>query len=933
MEKIEDKKKGLIGKIFSTKLKKDNSFSSDHLLNWEFIIDFEGNYLNISQEVQQCLGIQPDEFNNQSIFTFSINPSSGENLFKKFSNRVFPLDENVIFVSIDNKLVSCNLKLTKFIEEYNHKPTYIGLVQVVDIGGQISDSANPSEPILLEDKEKNELTSHNGHRPQISTGTENFEKKQENIKEKKFTNTLPVGSYAEIHNQFSTEINHLIDPIEIYKFSFDVLNQIFPEDNILLAIQNKENKKIEFPILKQDNDILYFQEEHQYFDIVSRSIHSKLEVADVLNSQSIQNVAVETFPHPPTSYFATPIICGNRNLGSILVFNEIEKEFETDKLITLKKISTSMAYALENANFFHEMQNALAAIETREKYQNLIIQAIKIISVDGLENFSKAFEMLGKVTNTQRIFLAQPEAFKQHRNLIITHQWISENKFDTSHLTQQLPIEYFDFQTTKLLSNGYFKVDYEKLESPFYKWLEMRETNSILFMAINLGNNEFCVLAFEDLYQNHLWKNEEISYLRTIAEILSQKITIDKNISNLRKKIYEEEKFLEIINSLHNIELTKYLNSDFSFPTDHIQNLLKDSLEADSVIIHFADQDEPNELSYAIESISNLINEVIETNSPKSLTNAQSDRSLISASIYTSQVITPLKNKLPLPGVVIYIYNKVIEFDDNTIQKHQLVTDQISLLFEKYHIQNENEELRRIVAESDDLKNKFISNISHEFRTPLNSIIGFSKVILTGIDGPINDTQKQDLNTIYSSGQTLLRMVNDILDISKIESGNLSLDKTKTEVKSFINSLLPEIEEIVNEKVIEYELFVEENLPEIYFDRNRIKQVIFHLISNATKNTEFGKITLTVKYKVNTHNKPEILFSVIDTGKGIEISDQKDLFKPFTLLSHHEKNRSAGSGLGLALSKAIIELHSGRIGIKSSIPGKGSEFFFTLPIN
>jgi signal transduction histidine kinase len=175
-------------------------------------------------------------------------------------------------------------------------------------------------------------------------------------------------------------------------------------------------------------------------------------------------------------------------------------------------------------------------------------------------------------------------------------------------------------------------------------------------------------------------------------------------------------------------------------------------------------------------------------------------------------------------------------------------------------------------------------------------------------------------------------MVNDILDISKIESGNLSLDKTKTEVKSFINSLLPEIEEIVNEKVIEYELFVEENLPEIYFDRNRIKQVIFHLISNATKNTEFGKITLTVKYKLNTHNKPEILFSVIDTGKGIEISDQKDLFKPFILLSHHEKNRSAGSGLGLALSKAIIELHSGRIGIKSSIPGKGSEFFFTLPI-
>ncbi len=935
MEKIEDKKKGLIGKIFSTKSKKDNFYSSDHLLNWEFIIDFEGNYLNVSHEVQQCLGISPDEFNNQSIFTFSVNPFSGENLFKKFSNRVFPLDETIIFDSIDNKQISCNLKLTKFVEEYNQKPTYIGLVQVVDFEGQNRDSENNSQVIVTEekeDKEDKELTSHNGHRPQVSIGQENLDRKKGILEEKQLTNKIPVGSYFEIYNQFSIEVNHLIDPIEIYKLSFDVLNQIFPEDDILLAIQNKENKKIELPILKEDNEILYFQEDHQYFEIILRTIHSKLEVADALNALSIPNVEVGTFTYSPTSYFATPIICGNCNLGAFLVFNDRDKEFETDKLITLKKISTSMGYALENANFFHEMQNALAAIDTREKYQNLIIQAIKIISIDGLENLTKAFEMLGKVTNTQRIFLAQPEIFKPQKNLIITHQWVSENKFDTSHLTQQLPNDYFDIHSSRLWSNGYLKVDYEKLESPFYKWLEMRNTNSILFMAITLANNDFCVLALEDLYQNHLWKNEEISYLRTIAEILSQKIVINKNFSNLNQKLYEEEKFLEIINVLNNIDLIQYLNRDFSFLTDHIQNLLKDSLEADSVIIHFVDQEETNELTQAVESLSNLIEDVIKSNSPMSLTNAQSDRSLITASICTSHVITPIKKKFPLPGVVIYIYNKEIEFDDYNIQNHQLVTDKISLLFEKYQLQKENEELKLIVAESEDLKNKFISNISHEFRTPLNSIIGFSKVILTGIDGPINDTQKQDLSTIYTSGQTLLRMVNDILDISKIESGNLTLDKTKTEIKSFINSLLPEIEEIVNEKVIEYELFVEENLPEIHLDRNRIKQVLFHLISNATTNTEFGKVTLTVKYKLNMHNKPEIIFSVIDTGKGIEISDQKDLFKPFTLLSHHEKNRSAGSGLGLALSKAIIELHGGRIGVKSSIPGKGSEFFFTLPL-
>jgi signal transduction histidine kinase len=935
MEKIEDKTKGIFGKIFSTKSKKDNSISSDPLLNWEFIIDSEGNYLNISHEVQQCLGISSDEFNNQSIFTFSIYPSSGENLFKKFSNRVFPLEENVIFVSIDNKQVFCNLKLTTFIEQYNQKPTYIGLAQVITSDSNSSNSENFSKPVngidgIFEQKEK--PISRNGHEPQIGSARENLEKKQEITEETPLSKNLPMVSYAELHNQFSIEINHLIDPIEIYKFSFAVLNQIFPEDDILLAIQDKENNTIEMPIFKMDNEVIYFHEDDQFLNIASKIIQSNAEIADGLNAQLTHEAKAISFPHEPTSYFGSPVVCGNRNLGAILIFNESRKEFETDKLVALKKISTTMGYALENAKFFYQMQNALDAIDTREKYQNLIIQAIKIISIDGLENLKTAFEMLGKVTNTQRIFLAQPDNFKHNRSLKITHQWTSDQKFDTSHLPQQLPGDYFEVHSAKLQAAGYLKVDFEKLDSPFFEWLERRGTSSILLLAISQAGEDFSILALEDLYQNHFWKNEEITYLRTIAEILSQKLITDEKIINLNDKLLDSEKYLKILTSIDTINFNQYINNNFSILLNHIQKLLKDSLKANTVIIHFKDENTNSVLPREIETVSDLIDEVIETKKPKAFINSQSDRSFISASISNTQVITPIQHKVLGQGVVIFIYNKVIEFDDNNIQNHQLITDKISSLFEKYHLLKENDELAQTVSETEEIKNRFISNISHEFRTPLNSIIGFSKVILTGIDGPINDTQKQDLNTINSSGQTLLRMVNDILDISKIESGNMELEKTRTEVKSFIKSLLPEIEEIVKEKVIEYEFSVEDNLPEIFLDRNRIKQVIFHLISNATKNTEFGKISLLVNYKHNIHERPEIVFSVIDTGKGIEISDQKDLFKPFTLLSHHEKNRSAGSGLGLALSKAIVNLHGGKIGIKSSIPGKGSEFYFTLPI-
>jgi signal transduction histidine kinase len=223
--------------------------------------------------------------------------------------------------------------------------------------------------------------------------------------------------------------------------------------------------------------------------------------------------------------------------------------------------------------------------------------------------------------------------------------------------------------------------------------------------------------------------------------------------------------------------------------------------------------------------------------------------------------------------------------------------------------------------------------MSHEFRTPLNSIIGFSKVILTGIDGPINETQKQDLTAIHNAGQYLLRLVNDILDITKIEAGNMKLTMDRTNIPNLIQSLLPAAENLAKDKVIKFDVVNSEDLPEIIVDRERISQVLMNIISNAVKFTEYGKITISTSLVKGLGKNQEVMITISDTGMGINQADQAKLFRPFEQAKSTENIRAFGSGLGLAISKSLIQLHRGRIGLLKSSPGKGSTFFIALPVN
>ena len=244
-----------------------------------------------------------------------------------------------------------------------------------------------------------------------------------------------------------------------------------------------------------------------------------------------------------------------------------------------------------------------------------------------------------------------------------------------------------------------------------------------------------------------------------------------------------------------------------------------------------------------------------------------------------------------------------------------------------------NEKLK----EADRLKNEFVATISHELRTPLNSIIGFTKLILNEIDGPLNELQRTDLTAIYTSSQHLLSLVNDVLDFTKIAAGKMELHREMLDFSEIAVGIMATTLALVGDKNIELVDEVDENLPTVYADRVRIRQVILNLMSNAVKFTEKGTITLRAKriteeveFDGQRRSMPSILCSVTDTGMGISEEDIPTVFEEFRQLDSSTARQAEGTGLGLPISKRLVEMHGGQLWVQSEL-GVGSTFSFTLP--
>jgi len=284
-----------------------------------------------------------------------------------------------------------------------------------------------------------------------------------------------------------------------------------------------------------------------------------------------------------------------------------------------------------------------------------------------------------------------------------------------------------------------------------------------------------------------------------------------------------------------------------------------------------------------------------------------------------------LKGK-DLVGTITIYRLELKPFTDKQIALVETFADQAVIAIENVRLFDEIQEKSRQLAEASQHKSQFLANMSHELRTPLNAILGYTELISDSVYGEPPEKMRDVLKRIEGNGRHLLGLINDVLDLSKIEAGQLVLALADYSLKDVVHGVFSAVEPLAAEKNIAFKVEVAEDLPAGRGDERRITQVLLNLVGNAIKFTDQGGVTIRASAIDGSYN-----LSVSDTGPGISEADQAKLFQEFQQADNSITRKKGGTGLGLAISKRIIEMQGGRIWLDSQL-GQGSTFFVSLPV-
>ena len=292
---------------------------------------------------------------------------------------------------------------------------------------------------------------------------------------------------------------------------------------------------------------------------------------------------------------------------------------------------------------------------------------------------------------------------------------------------------------------------------------------------------------------------------------------------------------------------------------------------------------------------------------------------------YRALLAVPLLREEALVGGLVLCRKTPGAFASETVNLVQTLANQSVLAIENAELFDEIEQKGRELEAASRHKSEFLANMSHELRTPLNAVLGYAELIQDGIYGDVPDKIQDVLERIQQNGRHLLGLINDVLDLSKIEAGQLTLSPVDYALRELVLDVVSATEALAAEKQLALEVDVPADLPPGHGDERRITQVLMNLVSNAIKFTEAGAVSIRAKVEDGS-----FVVAVADTGMGIAAADQQRVFEEFQQVDSSSTRKKGGTGLGLAIARRIVELHGGRIWV-DSVLGEGSTFSFTLP--
>jgi signal transduction histidine kinase len=301
-------------------------------------------------------------------------------------------------------------------------------------------------------------------------------------------------------------------------------------------------------------------------------------------------------------------------------------------------------------------------------------------------------------------------------------------------------------------------------------------------------------------------------------------------------------------------------------------------------------------------------------------------RDILYGAGYRSAMIVPLVGPDRVFGVLSIQRKTAGAFPEGALRLMQTFASQSALAIQNARLFREIEEQGRQLAIASQHKSQFLANMSHELRTPLNAVLGYAELLVDGIYGVLPDKAAGVLERIQSNGKHLLQLINDVLDLSKIEAGQLTLTLNEYAMPAVVQAVVTATDSLACAKGLSFRASVAKNMPIGYGDERRLTQVLLNLVGNAIKFTDAGSVEIAAKAVDGF-----FAIAVSDTGPGVASSDQVRIFEEFQQVDSTSTRKAGGSGLGLAISKRIVEMHGGKISVESTL-GAGSTFRIVVPI-
>jgi GAF domain-containing protein len=634
------------------------------------------------------------------------------------------------------------------------------------------------------------------------------------------------------------------------------------------------------------------------------------------------------------SELAIPMIAGDRAVGCMMwIESRTPREFTASDVRLAQTLTTQAAIAIENARLFRQAQ--------RQAREQALLRRIAV-SLTIMPEMESLLRQLGYEAASALDTDSAVVSLRDEAGLFPISAYYPTNLEPKNTLLARIQDDQNVFAITNTLEQGLSlafnsNTPDDSAAATDIAVLIGDQAISLLLTPIVRRGETIGVIEVSSAQQGRTFDNREVQLLEAIAN--QGAIAIDNVSLSVREqhRLHQLEK-LQV--SSRNISGQLQTNTLLKTIAREAASIF--DVTAVSLMTH-----EPDKDYYAIRASIGLteqyarerrvyLEEVnVQVDRPQYITEvgqrSKEQEALILAEGLRSVLAIPLVKAGEYLGILnLYSKGSPRPFSDEEKELAQLFASQSATAFENARLFEALEERAVELAKANQLKSEFLAGISHELRTPMNAINGYSEMLLRNIYGELNQKQTDRIERILNNGQHLLAIIDDLLDISKIDAGRMDLQITSVNLREELSATIYNLESQASSQGLYLKLEVPDNLPPVNADSLRLKQIITNLLGNAIKFTKEGGVTVKAEL-VEDNGNSRIWTSIIDTGIGIKREDQTIIFDEFRQADGSTTRQYGGTGLGLAITKKLVEMMDGRIWVESAL-GQGSTFTFALPV-